>query len=63
MGEGAGPLLRGALAEAAAALQPTVGSETVFADDRAPVELITNQIVIEFILSGGTESLGGAIAP
>jgi len=55
--------LRDALAHAVKALRPTVSSGTVFTDDRAPVELMTNQIVIEFILAGGAGSLGGAIGP
>jgi spermidine synthase len=63
MNEGDPALLRDALSYAAEALQPTVSSAVVFTDDRAPVELMTNQIVIEFILAGGTESIGGAITP
>ncbi len=53
--------LRDALAYAESALVPTVRGETVFTDDRAPVELLTNQIVIEFVLSGETGTLGGPI--
>jgi spermidine synthase len=56
-------LLRDAVAYAAEALQPTVTSGVIFTDDRAPVELMTNQIMLEFILAGGAEALGGAIAP
>ena len=55
--------LRDALAYAIRALRPTMSSGIVFTDDWAPVELMTNQIVIEFIAAGGAESLGGAIGP
>ena len=54
-------LLRDALFYAEGALSPTVPSETVFTDDRAPVELMTNQIVIDFVLSGSTDALGNPI--
>jgi hypothetical protein len=54
-------LLRDALAYAEGALGPTVASEVVFTDDRAPVELMTNQIVIDFVLSGNADTLGGPI--
>lgn len=47
------PLLRAALETAAANLQPTPASEVVFTDDLAPVEFISNSIVIDFFLRGG----------
>jgi spermidine synthase len=54
-------LLRDALAYAERALGPTIASEVVFTDDRAPVEMMTNQIVIDFVLSGSADTLGGPI--
>jgi spermidine synthase len=53
--------LRDALAAAHDAMRPTVAAGTVFTDDLAPIELITNRIVIEFLLSGGTREIGGPI--
>jgi hypothetical protein len=53
------PLLHGAVEQAIQALQPTVVSETIFTDDLAPIELMTNQIVIDYILSGGVDTLAG----
>jgi spermidine synthase len=47
------PLLRTALETAVANLQPTPASEIVFTDDLAPVEFISNSIVIDFFLRGG----------
>ena len=55
------PLLRDALTYAQAALGPTVASEIIFTDDRAPVEMMTNQIVINFVLSGRADTLGSPI--
>ncbi len=52
-------MLRDALTTAQGALRPTVGSETVFTDDRAPVEMLTNRIVIDYLLSGGVDKLDG----
>ncbi len=52
------PLLTEAIERADAALRPTVASTTVFTDDRAPVEMMTNRIVIDFVLSGEASSLG-----
>ena len=51
--------LRDALTLARESLRPTVASELVFTDDLAPIELITNQIVIEYLLAGGAETLAG----
>jgi hypothetical protein len=50
-------MLKDALARAVQNLQPTPASETVFTDDVAPVEQLTNSIVIRFILSGGVYEL------
>jgi hypothetical protein len=58
---GGPPMLRDALTYAQAALRPTVASETIFTDDRAPVEMLTNQIVIDYVLSGGVDTLGSPI--
>lgn len=55
------PLLQEALAYAQDSLRPTVLANTIFTDDHAPVEWMTNQIVINFVLSGGASSLGGPI--
>ncbi len=50
-------LLRDAVARAVANLQPTPVSTTVFTDDWAPVEALTNSIVINFVLSGSIYQL------
>lgn len=55
------PMLRDALAYAQAALRPTIASEIIFTDDLAPVEMLTNQIVIDYVLSGGVDALGSPI--
>ncbi|HLF00599.1 MAG TPA: fused MFS/spermidine synthase [Anaerolineales bacterium] len=47
------PLLRYALQRGVDSLRPTVYSETVFTDDVAPVEQLTNSIVINFLLGEG----------
>jgi len=52
------PLLRAAVARAVENLQPTPVSSIVFTDDWAPVEQLTNSIVIDFILSGSIYQLG-----
>jgi spermidine synthase len=51
------PLLRDAGARVAANLQPTPHTNVVFTDDLAPVEQLTNSIVIRFILSGSLYQL------
>ena len=38
-------------------LQPTPDSHTVYTDDLAPIELITNELVLNFYLTGGVEEL------
>ncbi len=55
---GAHPVLVSTVERAVANLQPTPASKVVFTDDVAPVELLTNSIVIRFILSGGVGQLG-----
>jgi len=37
--------------------QPTPVSATVFTDDRAPIEWLTNNMVLRFLLAGGAETL------
>lgn len=49
------PLLIESLYLAAAYLQPTPQSTTVYTDDLAPIEWITNQMVLNFILYGDME--------
>ncbi|MBI3240664.1 MAG: fused MFS/spermidine synthase, partial [Chloroflexi bacterium] len=44
------PLLRFALQRAVSTLQPTLYATTIFTDDVAPVEQLTNSIVINFVL-------------
>ena len=57
MGEATPPLLRQAIEAAVANLQPTPASSVVFTDDLAPVEQLTNSIVIRFVLSGSLYQL------
>jgi spermidine synthase len=52
------PLLRDAVARAVANLQPTPETDVVFTDDVAPVEQLTNSIVIRFMLGGSIHQLG-----
>lgn len=58
MDAGTPALLRDATSRAVQNLQPTPHSTTVFTDDLAPVEQLTNSIVIRFILSGDFSQLG-----
>jgi spermidine synthase len=51
------PLLRSAGQRAVDNLQATPASEVVFTDDWAPVEQLTNSIVIRFVLSGSIYQL------
>jgi spermidine synthase len=53
----ADPLLRQALQTAQANLVPTQASDVIFTDDRAPVETITDSLVIRYLLEGGIEAL------
>jgi spermidine synthase len=55
--DGAHPLLRRTLARVALHLRPAPLSDTVFTDDLAPVEFISNAIVLDFFLRGGREQL------
>ncbi len=55
--EDAAPLLRDTLALASESLVPTHESELVFTDDRAPVETLVDSLVLNFLLSGGADTL------
>lgn len=49
------PLLLETMAAAVVNLQPTPQSDTVFTDDLAPIEWLTNTLVLGFLLSGGAD--------
>jgi spermidine synthase len=51
------PLLVQSMSSAFANLQPGYETTMVFTDDRAPIEWLTNNLVINFILHGDVESL------
>lgn len=51
------PLLQESLDLTAAHLQPTPDSFTIYTDDLAPIEWITNDMILDFILSGQVETL------
>lgn len=51
------PLLRDALTAGVERGVPAVASELVFTDDRAPVETLVDSLVLNFLMSGGTEQL------
>jgi hypothetical protein len=50
-------LLRATLTRAIRNLQPTPSADLVFTDDRAPVEWISDSIVLNFFLQGGIQQL------
>ncbi|RIK15093.1 MAG: hypothetical protein DCC51_15100 [Anaerolineae bacterium] len=54
----ADPLLRDALATAAANLASASSRGVVMTDDRAPVELISDSIVVRYLLENGPSGLG-----
>jgi hypothetical protein len=54
---GSDPLLIETLQITAANFRPSPIPGVVFSDDLAPIELITNQMVLDFIISGNTEVL------
>ena len=54
---GADPLLIDILTRTVANLKPTPESAVVFTDDRAPIELLTNAVALQFLLVGDTEIL------
>ena len=49
---GGDPLLVDVLARTLASLQPTPASSTVFTDDWAPIEQLTNSVALRFMFSG-----------
>lgn len=51
------PLLLEAMAMTITFRQPTPEMTRVYTDDLAPIEWLTNKIVVEFVLTGGTEDL------
>ena len=51
------PLLLTAMQTTFANLQPGYETTLVFTDDRAPIEWIVNDMVIRFVVGGGTEML------
>jgi len=51
------PILRQALQDAENAIVPTVASGIRFTDDHAPVEMLVDSMVIEFLLTGGIDEL------
>jgi hypothetical protein len=51
------PLLMEALKITALNIQPTPDSQTVFTDDLAPIEWITNDMVLRFVLFGNLEEI------
>jgi len=53
------PLLRKAMETAADNLVPTIASEVVFTDERAPVETMIDSIVIRFLIEEGAAGLPG----
>jgi hypothetical protein len=51
------PLLLESVFRTVTNLRPTPTDGVVFTDDLAPIEWITNNMVLAFVLSGGTEDL------
>lgn len=51
------PLLLAAVQTAAANLQPLTATGAVFTDDLAPIEWITNSMILDFFISGDMEEL------
>jgi hypothetical protein len=51
------PLLIQSLTKLVTNLQPTPQSQTVYTDDWAPIELMTNRMVLKFVLLGDMERL------
>lgn len=54
---GAHPILLDALMWTIQYQQPTPVSQTVYTDDWAPIEWITNSMVLNFVLFGGLEEI------
>jgi len=55
--ENAHPLLVRSLESTVLNLQPTPGNKTVYTDDWAPIEWITNNMVLSYVLFGDMEAL------
>jgi spermidine synthase len=51
------PLLDSALTRAIINMQPTPNSDIIFTDDWAPIEWMTNSMVLNYVLFGGIEEL------
>jgi spermidine synthase len=51
------PLLINSMLVAEQNLQPVTLSKTVFTDDLAPIEWITNRMILSFMISGGMEEM------
>jgi spermidine synthase len=51
------PLLIDAIQRAVVFQQPTPQSATVYTDDLAPIELVTNQMILNFVFFGDMESI------
>ena len=54
------PLLKESLTRAIIHQQPTPKSDVVFTDDWAPIEWITNNMVLNYVFFGDIEALQGA---
>lgn len=55
--EHAHPILVEALTDASTSMMPTVASDVRLTDDHAPVEMIVDSMVIDFLLHGGVNEL------
>lgn len=51
-------LLRDSLTWGVTQVVPATPSDLIFTDDRAPIETLVDSLVVNFLLSGGTEQLG-----
>jgi hypothetical protein len=52
------PLLAQAISTANRALRPTLASDVLFTDDRAPVETIVNAMLVDYFTGGGSDPAG-----
>jgi spermidine synthase len=59
LSDDANPLLRDSLTWGVTQSVSIGQSDLVFTDDRAPVETLVDSLVVNFLLSGGAEQLGG----
>jgi hypothetical protein len=57
------PLLITSLERAVTNLQPLPKAGQIFTDDRAPIEWLTNNMVLSFVLFGDVSGLHGDIKP